>query len=60
MALSLRFDTRELMDAVFTVAEFTMVAGTVNSLNVEVDDWLNERLPSAISQGRQRPGQTCG
>src|SRR5688572_25189101 len=48
-ALSLRFDTREVMDAVFTVAEFTMIAGTVNSLKVEVDDWLDERLPSAIS-----------
>ena len=55
MALSLRFDTRELMDAVFTVAEFTMVAGTVNSLKVDVDDWLNERLPSAISA---RPAAT--
>src|SRR5687767_11974142 len=31
-ALSIRFDTREVMDAVFTVAEFTMIAGTVNSL----------------------------
>jgi alkylhydroperoxidase family enzyme len=48
-ALSLRFDTRQLMDAVFTVAEFTMVAGTVNSVGVEVDDGLGERLPLAIS-----------
>jgi alkylhydroperoxidase family enzyme len=48
-ALSTRFDTGQMMDAVFTVAEFTMIAGTVNSLGVEVDAWLEERLPSAIS-----------
>jgi alkylhydroperoxidase family enzyme len=45
-ALSMRFDTRQMMDAVFTVAEFTMVAGTVNSLGVEIDDWLTDRLPT--------------
>src|SRR5688572_2540784 len=48
-ALSARFDTRQLMDAVFTVAELTMIAGTVNSLEVEVDGWLRERLPVTIS-----------
>lgn len=47
--LSARFDTRQLMDAVFTVAEFTMIAGTVNSLEVGVDGWLKERLPAAIA-----------
>jgi alkylhydroperoxidase family enzyme len=31
---------------VFTVAEFTMIAGTVNSLRVPVDDGLQDRLPS--------------
>ena len=46
--LSMRFDTRELMDAVFTVAEFTMIAGTVNSLDVQADDWLKERLPVSL------------
>jgi alkylhydroperoxidase family enzyme len=47
--LSARFDTPQLMDAVFTVAEMTMVAGTVNSLEVQVDDWLEDRLPVGIS-----------
>jgi alkylhydroperoxidase family enzyme len=47
--LSARFDTRQVMDAVFTVAEFTMIAGTVNSLQVDIDDWLTERFPPAVS-----------
>jgi 4-carboxymuconolactone decarboxylase len=47
-ALSARFDTHEAMDAVFTVAEFTMIAGAVNSLGVPVDDGHEDRLPSDI------------
>ncbi len=36
---------RELVDLVFTVGEFTMIAGTVNSLRVEIEPELNDRLP---------------
>lgn len=44
--LAARYDTRGLMDAVFTVAEFTMVAGTLNSTGVQVEAALKDRLPS--------------
>jgi alkylhydroperoxidase family enzyme len=45
-ALAERYDTPRLMDAVFTVAEFTMVAGTVNSAGVEIEPSRTDRLPS--------------
>ena len=48
-ALTSRYDTKQVMDAVFTVAEFTMVAGTLNSLGVPVDDGLRDRLPTGIA-----------
>ena len=44
--LTARYDTPRMMDALFTVAEFTMVAGTVNSLGVQVEAGLHDRLPS--------------
>ncbi len=44
--LAARYDTRQLLDAIFTVAEFTMVAGTVNSLSVPIDEGLADRLPA--------------
>jgi alkylhydroperoxidase family enzyme len=47
-ALTARYDTRQAIDAVFTVAEFTMIAGTVNSLGVVVDEGLQDRLPPGI------------
>jgi len=47
-ALTAKYGTREVMDAVFTVAEFTMIAGTVNSLGVPVDDGLPDRFPPGI------------
>jgi alkylhydroperoxidase family enzyme len=47
-ALAARYDTRQLMDAVFTVAEFTMIAGTVNSLGVQLEAGIGDRLPSGI------------
>jgi alkylhydroperoxidase family enzyme len=46
--LSSRYGTAELMDAVFTVAEFTMVADTLNSIGVQIEDRFTERLPSAV------------
>ena len=48
-ALTATYDTRQAMDAVFTVAEFTMIAGTVNSLGVQVDENFPDRLPADIS-----------
>ena len=47
-ALSAKYDTRQAMDAVFTVAEFTMIAGAVNSLGVPVDDGNKDRMPPDI------------
>jgi 4-carboxymuconolactone decarboxylase len=46
--LSAKYDTRGLMDAVFTVAEFTMVAGTVNSAGVQIEPGLKDRFPVDI------------
>lgn len=48
-ALTARYDTRQAIDAVFTVAELTMIAGTMNSLGVPVDESLPDRLPSGLS-----------
>ena len=47
-ALAAKYDTRQMMDAVFTVAEFTMVSGTVNSAGVQVEAGFTDRLPSGI------------
>lgn len=47
-ALAARYQTPELMDAVFTVAEFTMVAGTLNSIGVQTEDRFKDRLPANI------------
>ena len=46
--LSAKYDTRGLMDAVFTVAEFTMVAGTVNSTGVQIETGLKDRFATDI------------
>jgi alkylhydroperoxidase family enzyme len=47
-ALAARYKTPEMMDAVFTVAEFTMVAGTLNSVGVQIEDRFKDRLPAGI------------
>ena len=47
-ALTARYKTPEVMDAVFTVAEFTMVSGTLNSTGVQIEDRFTDRLPSDI------------
>jgi 4-carboxymuconolactone decarboxylase len=46
--LSSRYGTPELMDAIFTVAEFTMVADTLNSLGVQIESRFTERPPAAV------------
>jgi len=47
-ALAARYKTPEMMDAVFTVAEFTMVAGTLNSIGVQIEDRFKDRLPANV------------
>jgi alkylhydroperoxidase family enzyme len=51
-ALDARYDTHALMDAVFTVAEFTMLAGTMNSLGVPIDEEFVLRMPTDIARPR--------
>lgn len=46
--LEARYTAEQLVDLVFTVGEFTMIAGTLNSLRVEIDADLDERLPYGI------------
>jgi 4-carboxymuconolactone decarboxylase len=46
-ALTREYDTQRTMDAVFTVAELTMIAGTVNSLRLPVEADTHDRLPIA-------------
>jgi len=49
-ALAATYETRQMIDAVFTVAEFTMVSGTLNSAGVPVEDRFKDRLPGAPSR----------
>jgi 4-carboxymuconolactone decarboxylase len=43
--LAARFDTRKMMDAVFAITEYTMLADTFNSIGVKVDDGFADHLP---------------
>ena len=47
-ALAARYDTNQLTDLVDAVGAFTMYAGATNSLGVEVEPDLADRLPSGI------------
>ena len=47
-ALSMRYDTNQLIDLVDTVGAITLHAGAINSLGVEVESGLADRLPSGI------------
>jgi len=51
MALDARYDTGQLMDALFTVAETTMLASLVNSLGVPIDDEFTARPPAWALRG---------
>jgi alkylhydroperoxidase family enzyme len=53
-ALSAQYDTHNLMDAVFTIAELTMLAGTVNSVGVEIDAGYTARLPRDVPHAPTR------
>jgi alkylhydroperoxidase family enzyme len=47
--LAARYGTHQLMDAAFTVAELTMLAGMVNSVGVQPDVPLTARAPAPAS-----------
>jgi alkylhydroperoxidase family enzyme len=47
-ALSQRYNTNQLVDTVDSVGAFTLHAGTLNSLDVEIEPDLTDRLPSGI------------
>ncbi|HEY1304668.1 MAG TPA: hypothetical protein VGF24_13995 [Vicinamibacterales bacterium] len=47
-ALSARYNTNQLVDLVDTVGTLTMHAGAINSLGVEIESTVSERLPSGI------------
>jgi len=53
-ALAARYDTRQLMDATFTVAEVTMLAMTFNSVGVEPEAW---DAPARPAPPRQRAAE---
>jgi alkylhydroperoxidase family enzyme len=46
--LAQRYTNEQLVDIVFTAAEFTMVSGFVNSLQVDIEPGLADRLPYGI------------
>jgi alkylhydroperoxidase family enzyme len=43
-----RYATEQLLDIVFTVGEFTMLAGAVNSLKTGIEETLTARLPYGV------------
>jgi 4-carboxymuconolactone decarboxylase len=45
-----RYDTHQMMDAVFTVAEFTMLSEVVNAVGVQVEIGLADRLPADVAR----------
>jgi len=47
-ALSARYDTNQLVDLVDGVGVFTLHAGAINSLGVEIEPDVPDRLPSGI------------
>lgn len=47
-ALAARMSTEQMMDMLFTAGEITMIAGAVNSLRVDIEAQLTERLPSGV------------
>lgn len=46
--LASNYTNEQLVDLVFTVGEFTMIAGTVNSLRVDIEPDLKERRPYGV------------
>jgi alkylhydroperoxidase family enzyme len=48
-ALSARYDTNQLVDLVDAVGVFTLHAGAINSLGVDIESDVPDRLPSGIA-----------
>jgi alkylhydroperoxidase family enzyme len=46
--LASRYDNAQLIDLPFTVGAFTMMAGTANSLDVEIEPQLRDRFPAGL------------
>jgi 4-carboxymuconolactone decarboxylase len=46
--LAAQYDQKQLVDAVFTVAEYTMLAAAMNAFGVQPDEGLAARLPLEI------------
>jgi len=46
--LARRYTNEQLVDLVFTAAEFTMISGTVNSLRIDIEPDMPDRLPYGI------------
>jgi alkylhydroperoxidase family enzyme len=51
-ALAARYDRRQTLDALFTISGFTMLAGAMNTLGVQPDEHLRERLPTDATRQR--------
>jgi 4-carboxymuconolactone decarboxylase len=47
-ALTERYDVDQMIDLVYGIGDFTMHAGVVNSLGVEIEPGFTERLPTDI------------
>jgi alkylhydroperoxidase family enzyme/mannose-6-phosphate isomerase-like protein (cupin superfamily) len=50
-ALSARYDTNQLVDTIDSVGAWTLHAGVVNSVGVEIEAGVPDRLPSGIVHG---------
>lgn len=48
MALSKRYSTRQLMDAVLTVGEYNLISMVLNSLGVQFDEGAPDRFPEDV------------
>jgi alkylhydroperoxidase family enzyme len=47
--LASRYDNAQLVDLPFTVGAFTLMAGTANSVGVEIEPELSDRFPAGIA-----------
>jgi alkylhydroperoxidase family enzyme len=54
-ALSARYDRDHMIDALFAVAEYTLLASAANTYGVQPDAGLTARLPADVSHGTKVP-----
>ena len=50
LAFAERYDAQQLLDVVFTGAEYVLLSMVANSLGVEADDRLPDRLPAGVAR----------